>query len=62
MSNIEIVRLKACIRQVFEVERGKEWQMYGKAFGKKQMFMSMNRILCQKPEFCVKSRLFLKKT
>ena len=39
MSNIEIVRLKACIRQVFEVERGKEWQMYGKAFGK-------NKCLC----------------
>ena len=59
MSNVEIERLKACIRQDFEVERGKEWQMYGKALGKKQMFMSMNRILCQKP---VKSRLFLKKT
>ena len=24
------------------------------------MFMFMNRILCQKPEFCVKSRLFEK--
>ena len=51
MSNIEIVTLKRMFFCRFLTLRGKECQMYQKAFGKKHIFMSTKRILLKKSTF-----------
>ena len=54
MSNIEIVRLKVCIRQVFEVENGKCMEKHsGKTnvYVYEPYFVSKTGILCQKSTF-----------
>ena len=55
MSNIEIVRLKACIRQDFEVKWVKNDKYTKKHSGKTNVYV-------YEAYFFEKSRLFLKKT
>ena len=57
MSNAEIVCLNACFLQDFEVEGVN----VAKRIWKNQMFMSMNRILCQKHGIFCKTRNFVSK-